>query len=231
MNITVLTPTIGTTDLERCVNSVSTQTINKKHSVRHLVVADGKQYLADATKYAMKGWQGEGLTPRIYAIPDNTGANGWNGHKIYAHFAQLIDCDYLFLLDEDNTFQPDHIETLLPIAEKHGFAWSMRNIYTKSNEYLGIDRVESIGLHLNANGYALVDTSCWCLRKDNINMLRYFLEPWSGDRTFTKAMIEAHNGIQQGKSDLATLNYYAPDRLIDYFKSINSNFRENISFR
>jgi hypothetical protein len=220
MNITVLTPTIGTKDLERCVNSVSTQTINNTHSVRHLVVADGKQYLADATKYAMKGWQGEGLTPRIYAIPDNTGANGWNGHKIYAHFAQLIDCDYLFLLDEDNTFQPNHIETLLPIAEKHGFAWSMRNVFTKEGEYLGVDKGESIGLHLDGAGYELVDTSCWCLRKDMIYMLLYFLEPWSGDRIFTKVMIKKHNSIQQACSNKATMNYYAPNNLKDFFKQV-----------
>jgi hypothetical protein len=216
MNTTVLTPSIGTPDLKRCANSVSVQTVTP----RHIVVADGKKYMAEVTKQAMAGWEGEGLTPRIYAIPDNTGANGWNGHKIYAHFAQLLDCEYLFLLDEDNSFQPDHIETLLPIAKEHGFAWSLRNVFTKDGEYLGVDLGESVGVHLDGAGYALVDTSCWCLRKDQIHMLRYFLEPWSGDRTFTKAMIEKHGGIQQGRSNKATVNYYAPDHLKDHFKQV-----------
>jgi hypothetical protein len=220
MNITVITPSIGTPDLERCVNSVSRQTINSKHNVRHLVIADGKKHLADVTKYAMKGWLGEGLTPRIYAIPDNTGKDKWNGHKIYAHYSQLIECDYLFLLDEDNSYDDIHCETLIPIAEQHGFAWSKRKVYTKEGEYLGVDQQESIGLHLNGAGYALVDTSAWCLRADNIPMLYHFLEQWSGDRRFTRAMLDKHGSLQKGMSDIVTMNYYTPDSLIDHFKNI-----------
>jgi hypothetical protein len=216
MNITVLTPSIGTPELKRCAHSVSVQTVTP----RHIVVADGKKYHADVTKQAMAGWEGDGLTPRIFAIPDNTGANGWNGHKIYAHYSQLLDCDYLFLLDEDNTYQPDHIESLIPIAKEHGYAWSLRNVFTKDGQYLGVDMGESVGLHRDDLGYALVDTSCWCLRKDQIPYLNFFLEPWSGDRIFTSVMIEKHGGIQNGRSNLATVNYYAPDHLIQHFKSV-----------
>ena len=220
MEITVLTPSIGTPDLARAVESVGAQTINKKHSVRHVVVADGKRHLADATKYAMKGWKGEGLTPRIYAIPDNTGRDKWNGHKIYAHYAQLLECDYLFLLDEDNSYDPTHIESLVPIAEKYGYAWSLRKVYDKNGEYLGVDKGESIGLHLDGAGYALVDTNCWCLRADNILMLYHFLEQWSGDRRFTRAMLDKYGSLIQAMSDTITVNYYCPDHLLDYFNQI-----------
>src|SRR5690606_13587049 len=97
---------------------------------------------------------------------------------------------------------------------------SMRKVYTKSGEYLGVDTKESVGTVLGGGQYALVDTSCWCLRRDQIPMLSRFLEPWSGDRRFTEAMIIKHNGIQQGSSGLATMNYYAPDNLIDHFKQV-----------
>jgi len=217
MNITVLTPTIGTPDLERCVNSVSRQTIKSTHSVRHLVIADGKQYLADATKYAMKGWQGEGLTPRIFSLPDNTGGGGWYGHRVYAFFSQLLDCDYLFLLDEDNTYQPEHIEKLLPIAKEHGFAWSLRNVYNKEGEWLGVDRAESIGVHLNGAGYMLVDTSTWCFRKDTIPMLINICGQWGADRQLTQAMYNKFGSLNHACSFAPTLNYYAPNNLIEHF--------------
>jgi hypothetical protein len=216
MNITVLTPSIGTPELKRCAHSVSVQTVTP----RHIVVADGKKYHADVTKQAMAGWKGDGLTPRIFAIPDNTGANNWYGHRIYAHYSQLLDCDYLFLLDEDNTYQPDHIESLIPIAKEHGYAWSLRNVFTKDGQYLGVDTGESIGKNLDGLGYALVDTSCWCLRKDQIPYLSYFLQQWGADRVFTSVMIEKHGNIQQACSNKATANYYAPDNLIQHFKQI-----------
>jgi glycosyltransferase involved in cell wall biosynthesis len=217
MKITVLTPSIGTPDLSNAVESVARQTHT---DVMHIVIADGKKYESDTRKFAMNGWKGIGSTPRIYSIPHNTGANGWNGHKIYAHFAQLLDTDYLLLLDEDNAFEPNHVETLIPIAERHGYAWSLRKVYDKGGNYIGTDTAESIGLHLDGAGYALVDTSCWCLRRDEIPMLRYFLEPWSGDRRFTEAMIARHEGIQAGCTGTATMLYSAPDHLIEHFKKV-----------
>lgn len=220
MDITVLTPSIGTTDLARAVESVGAQTINKKHSVRHLVVADGKKYLADVTKYAMKGWKGEGLTPRVYSLPDNTGGGGWYGHRIYAYYSQLLECDYLFLLDEDNSYDENHIESLIPIAEKHGFAWSLRKVYDKNGEYIGIDREESIGVHLNTHDYALVDTSAWCFRADTIPMLTNICGQWGADRQLTKAMLTKYGSLVQACSDMVTLNYFSPDHLLDYFNQI-----------
>jgi glycosyltransferase involved in cell wall biosynthesis len=217
MKITVLTPSIGTPDLSNAVESVARQTHT---DVMHIVIADGKRYESDTRKFAMNGWKGISSTPRIYSIPHNTGANGWNGHKIYAHFSQLLDCDYLLLLDEDNAFEPDHVETLIPIAERHGYAWSLRKVYDKAGNYIGTDTGESIGLHLDGSGYALVDTSCWCLRRDEIPMLRHFLEPWSGDRRFTEAMIARHEGIQAGCTGKATMLYSAPDHLIEHFRKV-----------
>jgi len=219
MKITVLTPSIGTIELGKAVDSVARQTRNV--GVEHIVVADGRKHESNVSRIAMGGWQGIGSTPRIYSIPHNTGANGWNGHKIYAHFSQLLDTDYLFLLDEDNWFEPNHIETLLPIAQEYGYAWSLRNVYTKSGEYIGVDRKESIGKSLMPNAdYALVDTSCWCLRRDQIPYLSYFLTPWSGDRTFTQIMISKYIDITQASSGLATMNYRSPDHLTQFFTNI-----------
>jgi hypothetical protein len=42
MKVTVLTPSVGTDELARCVESVGGQSV----TVRHVVVADGKKYHA-----------------------------------------------------------------------------------------------------------------------------------------------------------------------------------------
>lgn len=221
--VTILTPTIATDALANAVRSVARQQPVPGVDIRHIVVADGKRYENAARDIAIKAWEGVGHTPKVYSIPDNTGANGWNGHKIYAHYAQLLDADYLCLLDEDNTFEPEHVATLLPIAEKHGFAWSLRTVYTKGGERLGVDRAESIGKwiqHPDHAPYILVDTSCWMLRRDFVAHLAHFLEPWSGDRRFTRHMASMAPDLQPMCSGLATMNYTSPDHLRGFFKAI-----------
>lgn len=221
--ITVLTPTIATPELGNAVWSVARQELPPNTELRHIVVADGKRYENAARDIALKAWEGVGNTPKVYAVPDNTGANGWNGHKIYAHFAQLLDTDYLCLLDEDNTFEPNHVASLLPIAQRHGFAWSLRKVYTKGGERLGVDHKESVGRWVRSGEgepYILVDTSCWMLRRDTVKHLAHFLEPWSGDRRFTHAMDARFEGLTRGCSYLATMNYTAPDHLRGFFKTI-----------
>jgi hypothetical protein len=221
--ITVLTPTIATDTLANAVRSVAKQKVAHDIDLRHIIVADGKRYENAARDIALKSWEGIGNTPKVYAVPDNTGANGWNGHKIYAYYAQLLDTDYLCLLDEDNTFEPDHVASLLPIAERHGMAWSLRTVYTKGGERLGVDRAESIGKWVqpeNGMPYILVDTSCWMLARHRVQYLSHFLEPWSGDRRFTRHMTNISADLQPMASGLPTMNYYAPDHLRGFFKHI-----------
>lgn len=223
MTITVLTPTIATHALANAVVSVAKQQVASNIDLRHVVVADGKRYENAARDIALKAWEGIGNTPKVYSVPDNTGANGWNGHKIYAHYAQLLDTDYLCLLDEDNTFEPDHVASLLPIAERHGMAWSLRTVYTKGGERLGVDRAESVGKwvrHPDHDPYILVDTSCWMLRRDMVRELEHFLEPWCGDRRFTRRMFAMYETLSPMGSGLATMNYTAPDHLRTFFKNI-----------
>lgn len=228
MKITVLTPSIGTPELARAVDSVARQT--RHAEVEHIVVADGRKHESNVRRVAMSGWHGISSTPRVYSIPVNTGANQWNGHRIYAHFSQLlVDTDILFLLDEDNAYEPEHIETLAPIAEKHGFAWSSRKVFLPNGEYLGVDKHESVGRHVfmtkiadsvSAPSYALVDTSCWAIRRDNFHHLAAFLEPRTGDRRFTEHMINTFGDIQNTHSGNATLRYYAHENLEHFFRVI-----------
>jgi hypothetical protein len=198
------------------VRSVQLQTV----PVRHIVVADGSQYLADVTKYAMRGWQmGNHPLPAITSVPDNTGKDLWNGHKIYAHYAQLLDTDFLALLDEDNEYLPHHIESLVERADKYGFAWSYRNIYL-DGRFVGKDVKESIGLP-SFVGYNLVDTSSWMFARRNFFALHGILHPWSGDRTLTETVKGSRaNDFFSACTGQHTLNYHAPTAKADFYRSI-----------
>jgi hypothetical protein len=216
--ITILTPTIGSEQLTRCVNSVAMQIVTDDFHIRHVVVIDG-------WTHSQKVFEQYDLSPRIlgdynlevYSIPDNTGKNKWNGHRIYAHYSQLIDCDYLALLDEDNDINQNHIASLLPIAKQHGYAYSLRKLYDKQGNYLGIDNFESTGKP-NKFNYTLIDTSCWMLRRDHIYHLFHFDWQWLGDRIFTKHMQSIKHDLTVACSGQATVNYYVPDNTLKFYK-------------
>ena len=38
---------------------------------------------------------------KVHQLPENTGSNGFNGHRIYAACSHLVNADYVLLLDED----------------------------------------------------------------------------------------------------------------------------------
>ena len=212
--ITILTPTIGSEHLTRCVNSVSEQKIPLATELRHLLVIDGRDYIQNTLDILKKS---NGYYARIASLIDNTGKNKWNGHRIYAHYSQLIDCDYLALLDEDNDINQNHIASLLPIAKQHGYAYSKRKLYNKQGNYLGVDNFESTGKP-NKFGYTLIDTNCWMLRRDHIHHLFHFDWQWLGDRMFTKHMQSIKHDLTLACTGQATVNYYVPDNTLKFYK-------------
>jgi hypothetical protein len=58
------------------------------------------------------------------------------------------------------------------------------------------------------------------LRRDMVQELSHFLEPWSGDRRFTKQMFNIYEVLQPMGSGIATVNYTSPDHLRTFFKAI-----------
>jgi hypothetical protein len=122
-------------------------------------------------------------------------------------------------LDEDNTFEPEHCESLLERAQKYGIAWSYRNVFLGDN-YIGKDVRESIG-NGSFVGYDLVDTSCWMFRRDNLYLLSDILVPWSGDRDLTNRLIHEHKGVfYSACTGQHTMNYYAPLDKADFYRRI-----------
>jgi glycosyltransferase involved in cell wall biosynthesis len=216
MTITVLTPTIGTPHLERAVRSVQAQTV----PVRHLVVSDGAKYKSDVTKYAMRGWIDGNPPPVIASLQDNTGQPDWYGHRIYANYSQLIDTDYLFLLDEDNEYTPDHVETMLEKAMRYGYAWSYRQI--QCADFSGIDYWESMGADKGHPSvpYSLVDTSSWCFSRRRIPLLRHIEHRWGADRNLTEGVIANEPTFHYACTKKHTLIYHAPEKYSKFYNII-----------
>lgn len=159
MKVAIITPTIGTNYLRKNLQSVSSQTYK---DVKHIVVADGPEY-QDKVNEIVKDFDDK----IVFNLPENTGANGYNGHRIYASIPYLIDADYFIFLDEDNWVEPNHVQSLVDIAKKFDWAFSLRKIIDKEDNYICNDDCESLGLWhtcLSENEF-FVDVGCYFLPK------------------------------------------------------------------
>lgn len=182
--VTVITPTVGSSKIKDAVRSVKAQTYSH---VKHLIVVDGLQY----DEKFVENFEIEELEPLMpYAVnPENTGANGFYGHRIYAAYPHLVNSDYVMFLDEDNWYEPDHVASLVETIESQDllFAYSLRKIYDAQGKYLINDDCESLGLWpiRTSNDEHLVDTSAYCFKRDFlIRCCHLWHHGWGGDRNF-----------------------------------------------
>jgi glycosyltransferase involved in cell wall biosynthesis len=161
MKVAIITPTIGTKHLEQNLLSVKYQTYK---NLKHVVVCDGDEYYFKV-KYPTKECDHDNLI--VMNLPENTGANGYNGHRIYGAIPFLIDADYFIFLDEDNWIEPNHVESLVNTVQGNDWAFSLRKIVNQEGEYVCNDDCESLGRWhtcLSQNEF-FVDVGCYFLPK------------------------------------------------------------------
>jgi len=153
--VTIITPTTGTRYLNENLTSVSNQTYD---NLEHLVVIDGPEYLKKSNETLM-GFEDK----TIITLPHNTGAEGYNGHRIYGAFSYLVDSDYICFLDEDNWLEPEHIESLVKVCENNDWAFSLRKIVNSDSNYVCNDDCENLGKWESVLGDKFVDVGCYFL--------------------------------------------------------------------
>jgi hypothetical protein len=168
MSLTIITPTIGSEYLKRCMDSVKNQS---NQNFNYYIVTDGKKYeknvndIINDTNYNCQD------NFKFLPLVENTGANGWNGHRIYISMAFLTNSDYIMFLDEDNTLEPNHVESVMQVIKEKQLDWTftLRNIIDKNDNFICQDNCESLGnLHHvwnNPNDY-LVDVNCYCIKRE-----------------------------------------------------------------
>ena len=204
--ITVITPTVGSPKLWDAIESVKAQT----YACKHLIVLDGPDVKADRLPWPHDGYE----NCHIVKTPENTGKTGGNfyGHRIYAAYPHLINSDYILFLDEDNWYEPDHVESLVRTIEEKNlhFSYSLRKIFDPNKNYLCDDNCESLGKweifmsRKSPHGKQyLVDTSSFCFRRDFLQSTCHLWHAgWGGDRKYLYAVKDSCNWNTSGKHTL-----------------------------
>ena len=185
---TVIIPTTGSSDLEQALNSV----LNQTYKTHAYVVIDGPEHESKVDDI-LNGMviKSELSNTTFCTLPDNVGANGFYGHRIYAAFTHLINTDYVLYLDQDCWFRPNHVETCIKTIEENKLDWcySLRNIYEQNGEFACQDNCESLGPRWPIMGYMHVDTNCYCIKTDIATKIASVWHGgWGQDRVFLNTL-------------------------------------------
>ena len=177
----IVIPTTGADSLADAVASATSQT---HANTEVLVIIDGPEFENRANTILRRFPSVKRMT-----LPWNTGKNGWYGHRIYFLSAPLVDQNWWLALDQDNWFEPDHVEKMIDTCETKNLRWchSLRKIYDAHGRYVCDDDCESLGrypIFLDGDHH-LVDTSTYCIKRDVIVALApAWYSGWGGDRRF-----------------------------------------------
>tara|TARA_R110000868_G_scaffold172778_1_gene408788 strand:+ start:240 stop:977 length:738 start_codon:yes stop_codon:yes gene_type:complete len=178
MKVAVVTPTIGSKHLFECTKSVRNQTYK---NLTHYLFIDGKEYGSEVKYHT------EGSGVKYVELEENVG-KGWYGHRVYAACSFLVDADVICYLDEDNWFEPCHVEKMVNrLEEGNQWVYSLRKIYSKEGEYLCEDNCESLGkwpVYFNHELFH-IDTSSFAIRRDvAVRIGHSWYGQWGADRQF-----------------------------------------------
>jgi hypothetical protein len=164
LTVSVITPTTGDTLLDEAADSVQRQTWEK---VTHHIVVDGAERY-EAHRERLDRFRDRRRT-ELTVLSQATGRNGFNGHRIYGAFPFLVPSDVVIFLDEDNWFEPEHVETMVRTLEEGSLDWAyaLRRIVAPDGTAVCTDDCQSLGqwpvyhdptLHM-------VDANCYAIRR------------------------------------------------------------------
>lgn len=195
-SVIVITPTTGSPKLKDAINSVKNQTYS---NIEHLLVIDGVEHwknVMDQLPVTLEYDDRSSDNIQTMILPYNTGAKGFYGHRIYAGIPHLLNSDYIFFLDEDNWYDPDHVRSLVEVLDRgDDFAHSLRKIYNPDKSYVCDDNCESLGkwpIYLTHNDpQYLVDTSSFAFEREFLQKTCHLWHSgWGGDRRYLYSVMQ-----------------------------------------
>jgi glycosyltransferase involved in cell wall biosynthesis len=199
----IIIPTTGAETVWKAVESALAQTYE---NTKVYLVTDGIEYTSKVVAKSL--FQNYGKKFVEYYLPENTGANGQNGHRIYSAFSFLVDADYILYLDQDCWFDEHHVEKCIDEIESKNLDWcySLRKIVSKEGEYICNDDCESLGKYAPVFNYNLCDTSTYCIKREVAMLVApYFVGGWGHDRRYFEVL--SNNFQKFESSGEYTLNY------------------------
>ena len=179
MKVAVVTPTIGSEHLSKCIQSVDEQTYG---DLTHYIFIDGREY-----EEKVNGILEGASKVRTITLEENVG-KGWYGHRVYAACSFLVNADVIIYLDEDNWFEPCHVQKMVDtLKQGNDWVYSLRKIYDKEGNYLCEDNCESLGrwpVYFNDEVFH-IDTSSFAIKRDcAVRIGHAWYGQWGVDRQF-----------------------------------------------
>lgn len=195
-SVIVITPTVGSSKLIDAINSVKNQTYS---NIEHLLVIDGVEHWKNAMDQLPVTLEYDDRSSdniQTMILPYNTGAKGFYGHRIYAGIPHLLNADYIFFLDEDNWYDPDHVKSLVEVLDRgNNFAHSLRKIYNPDKSYVCDDNCEALGkwpiYFSHKDPQYLVDTSSFAFEREFLQQTCHLWHSgWGGDRRYLYSVMQ-----------------------------------------
>lgn len=203
----VITPTIGTKDLEKCIESLRGQDCN------HYLFVDGRGDYQDNV-YEVRAIVDRAMNERVFinVLDQNIGRAGgnWYGHRVFAAVSFLVNEDVLCYLDADNWVELNYIQAFRAVLSdaKYQWAYTLRNVVDPEGTYIAHDDCESLGhwpVMGTENRYH-VDTGCFAVpRSLAVKVGHHWYGQWGQDRVFFEALKAAAPNF--GCTNHYTLNY------------------------
>ena len=217
MKVSIITPTVGKPHLKQCIESVRAQTYK---NIEHIVVVDGEERWAEAEPVLLEvGFpRGKQNNEYVHVLPYATGKDRFLGHRIYGAMTFVADGDYHMWLDDDNTFEPNHVESLVTLAteKKLDWAFSFRKIVDLNGNYVCHDDCESLGMWpsiLDERDF-LIDVNCYLVKKHvalgvSPHWYRKYREPnqIDADRAISAILTAKQNELKYDCTREYTVNY------------------------
>jgi hypothetical protein len=202
MSFAVITPTIGTKHLARCIESLRGQ------DCTHHLFVDGRTHWWEVQE-VLDNLKWDGLQLAINQIDQNIG-KGYYGHRVYAASPFLVNQDVLCFLDEDNWAAPDYIEAFQEVLKDTKYSWAhtLRNVVSPTGEFICRDDCENLGqwpVMLHSDRYH-IDTGCFAVpRSLALQVSHAWYGQWGADRMFFSVLKQAAPHF--GCTNKYTLNY------------------------
>ena len=197
----VITPTIGTPELAKCIMSLRGQ------DCTHYIVVDGREHNSKVNKILVNE-TGISHKERMIWLDENVG-KGWYGHRVYAAASFLVNEDVLCYLDEDNWVEPDYIDAFKNILNTNQWAFTLRNIVDVDGSFVCQDNCENLGLWPvlgDKQGRSHVDTGCFAVPRElALKVGHHWYGQWGADRQFFAALKQVAPTF--GCTGKYTLNY------------------------
>lgn len=198
LSVAVITSTRGRETIKKANESISNQT----YPATHYVFAHGKDCW-DAVDNNMKD-----TNAQVVYLPRANGGGGYGMAPVFALAPFAVTEDIMFYLDDDNWYEPDHIESLVEMIEKHnlGWAYSLRKIVDNEGSLICEDNCESLGCIPNSHQQYLVDNSCYAVRTDVARRHSHaWYVPIVSDRSFQAELMRAR--VPTGTTGKHSVNY------------------------